>query len=70
MTLAVLDDGCGFNVAELGETDVLGLAGMRERAALAGGELDIHSERQQGTRVIFKVQLQEAQKESKRALAS
>lgn len=49
--LAVRDDGRGFDVHDLQESEGLGLAGMRERAALAGGELEIQSEAGQGALV-------------------
>ena len=47
--LQVRDDGCGFDPLQkqLG----LGIAGMRERAALLGGEVTIISEQGQGTTV-------------------
>ncbi len=47
--LHVRDDGCGFDPLQkqLG----LGIAGMRERAALLGGEVTIISEQGQGTTV-------------------
>ena len=35
----------------------LGLAGMRERAGLAGGELDVQSQKGYGVRVSFNVRL-------------
>jgi len=55
LSLAVRDDGKGFEIAELDESDGLGIAGMRERATLAGGSLDVISEPGTGTQVIFKV---------------
>ena len=53
--LDVIDDGCGFNVSDLGDAEGLGLAGMRERASLAGGSLEIQSRPKGGTRVHFRV---------------
>lgn len=58
LTLAVVDDGNGFDASALGESEGLGLAGMRERAILAGGALEIRSTARQGTRVYFKVPVQ------------
>ncbi len=55
LTLTAVDDGCGFNPAEVSEMEALGLVGMRERAALVGGVLDVQSDAGGGTRVIFKV---------------
>ncbi|MGD8335977.1 MAG: PAS domain S-box protein [Desulfobacterales bacterium] len=55
LTLVVSDNGRGFNTSVLGEFECLGLAGMRERAVLAGGTLEVQSRLQNGTRVEFKV---------------
>jgi signal transduction histidine kinase len=38
----ISDDGAGFNAVE-GEASGLGLAGMRERLHVVGGEMDVHS---------------------------
>ncbi|MGA9478682.1 MAG: ATP-binding protein, partial [Desulfobacterales bacterium] len=57
LTLAVKDDGRGFDTDALGENEGLGLAGMNERANLAGGHLEIISSPGTGTRVSFKVPL-------------
>ncbi len=61
LTLIVVDDGRGFDKAALEENEGLGLAGMRERAKLAGGDLEIVSAPDRGTRVSFKVPLAGAQ---------
>ena len=55
LTLAVADDGQGFDALHLSESEGLGVAGMRERATLVGGSLDVQSQPQKGTRVSFKV---------------
>jgi len=55
LNLSVRDDGKGFDIAELDESEGLGIAGMRERATLAGGSLDVISEPGTGTQVVFKV---------------
>ena len=57
LTLAVVDDGRGFNLLELSDSEGLGVAGMRERASLVGGTLDVFSQPAQGCRVLFKVPL-------------
>ncbi len=55
LIITVSDDGCGFNIDQLNEFEGLGLAGMRERAILAGGMLDVASRPEHGTRVQFEV---------------
>jgi len=55
LTLAVVDDGRGFNLFELSDSEGLGVAGMRERASLVGGTLEVYSQPEKGTRVFFKV---------------
>jgi signal transduction histidine kinase len=57
LVLNVSDDGQGFNPGALSEAQKLGLAGMRERAVLVGGRLDVASEPGEGTSVQFLVQL-------------
>jgi signal transduction histidine kinase len=53
--LTVADDGLGFDAAA--GADGFGLIGMRERAMLAGGELEVRSEPGRGTTVRFVVPL-------------
>ena len=55
LTLAVVDDGCGFNPHDLSDSEGLGVAGMRERASLVGGMLEVDSQTDKGTRVLFSV---------------
>jgi signal transduction histidine kinase len=55
VTLIVEDNGAGFDPAEVGEADGFGLIGMRERAALSGGDLQIESARGSGTMVRLRV---------------
>ena len=57
LTLQVVDDGQGFEVLHLAESEGLGVAGMRERAALVNGTLEVYSQPQKGTRIYFKVPL-------------
>jgi two-component system, NarL family, sensor histidine kinase UhpB len=51
--LVVADDGRGFSFDEA--SSGLGISGMRERALLVGGELEIESRPQLGTRVTLRV---------------
>jgi len=60
MLIAVRDDGVGFDPARTGSGS-LGLAGMRERVAGAGGRMRIHSRRGQGTRVTFRLPVVEGE---------
>jgi signal transduction histidine kinase len=54
--LEVEDDGSGFVVAEAErKRPGMGLFTMRERAALVGGALEVHSEPGRGTRVVATV---------------
>jgi signal transduction histidine kinase len=55
--LAVLDDGIGFEPAVLRERHSLGLANMRERLLLLGGEFEIESTPGRGTTVLAWVPL-------------
>ncbi len=57
LTLAVLDNGRGFNTRKIDESECLGLAGMRERAGLIGGAIEIQSQPQKGTQVYFRLPL-------------
>jgi two-component system CheB/CheR fusion protein len=56
--LVIEDDGVGFDLAEAVEGEGgrgLGLVGMRERAALLGGSLDIETEPGKGTTIFARV---------------
>lgn len=55
LTLTVVDNGCGFITNEVSEIEALGLVGMRERATLVGGVLDVQSSVGKGTRVNLAV---------------
>ena len=57
LILTVNDDGRGFNAQNLPESEGLGIAGMRERAMLVGGSLEVHTEPGAGTQVFLKVPL-------------
>jgi signal transduction histidine kinase len=62
LTALVEDDGQGFDLAAVWHSEDqargLGLLGMQERVALLGGELTIHSQPGQGTRVSIKIPLE------------
>jgi signal transduction histidine kinase len=49
--MTVRDDGRGFELAAARAGPSLGLSGMQERAALAGGQLEIESAPGRGTTV-------------------
>ncbi|GGK10927.1 hypothetical protein GCM10008955_00190 [Deinococcus malanensis] len=54
--VAITDDGQGFTTAQAeqrAQDGHLGLIGLRERVALAGGQLDVKSTPGQGTTLIF-----------------
>ncbi|MBA4065593.1 MAG: hypothetical protein C0501_18140 [Isosphaera sp.] len=61
LTAIVEDDGRGFEPDALGEPrrpgDPLGLAGMRERAALVGGSVEVESSPGKGTTVYARLPL-------------
>jgi PAS domain S-box-containing protein len=57
LMLSVMDNGVGFNIQNLSDDDSLGIAGMRERANLVGGNLDVQSDPGKGTTVHFRVPL-------------
>lgn len=51
LTLTIQDDGIGFDANSKTASGHFGLVGMRERAALAGGQFKIESKHGKGTRV-------------------
>jgi len=55
LRVVVEDDGRGFDPAA--PTDRLGLAGIRERMELIGGEFRVESARRAGTTVIFELEV-------------
>ena len=57
LVLEIEDDGLGFQEKNLASRDTLGLLGMRERAAILGGEVQITSEPGQGTKVAARIPL-------------
>ncbi len=60
LSLSVADDGRGFDTKDLSDSRGLGVAGMRERAALIGGTLGVHSRPGKGTRVVLHVPVDRA----------
>jgi signal transduction histidine kinase len=59
LVLSVQDDGVGFQPAAPRKPQSLGLAGVRERAHLLRGQLDVDSAPGAGTRVHARIPLQE-----------
>lgn len=57
LNLVVEDDGCGFTPDQQAPGRCMGLAGMRERAALTGGHLQVESRPGQGTRIAVTLPL-------------
>jgi PAS domain S-box-containing protein len=57
LVLTVEDNGIGFNFAESASEAGFGLEGMMERANLAGGWLDIASQKGRGTRITCKIKV-------------
>ncbi|MBW1960163.1 MAG: hypothetical protein JRJ04_01805 [Deltaproteobacteria bacterium] len=55
LLLRVEDDGQGFHTEAIAESRGFGLAGMKERANLAGGVLKIQSKPGAGTRIFCKL---------------
>ncbi|MBN2123429.1 MAG: PAS domain-containing protein [Deltaproteobacteria bacterium] len=63
LVLSVIDDGQGIEGPEVSESECLGIVGMRERASLVGGSLEIACRAEKGTEVVFRVPVQ-GQKEA------
>jgi signal transduction histidine kinase len=55
LMLQVSDDGCGFDPFRLGDPDALGLLGMRERALLLRGCVQLESQPGKGTTVTLQI---------------
>lgn len=55
LTLTVSDDGGGFKSDDAPNAHRLGIKGMRERAEMVGGQLEVESQPGQGTIVMFSV---------------
>ena len=66
VTLTLRDDGRGFDLSRFNDDnrrDKLGLAGIRERAALAGGDVAIKTMPGQGTTIYVTIPVPERQEE-------
>jgi PAS domain S-box-containing protein len=61
LSLSVRDDGKGFDTSALSEFEGVGIAGMKERAMLAGGNLEVMSEKDKGCHVRFEVPISQNQ---------
>lgn len=59
LRMIIADDGCSFTTGAASEAGGLGIAGMRERAALVGGLFEIVSAPGRGTRISFQVKIGE-----------
>jgi signal transduction histidine kinase len=57
LTLEVSDNGCGISEAALNNPDAFGIRGLKERAKVAGGWLDISTRPAHGTTVILTIPL-------------
>ena len=55
IVLEIRDDGVGFDPESSIDRQGLGLASMKERARLVGGELRVESAKGKGTRVVVRV---------------
>jgi PAS domain S-box-containing protein len=55
--LSVVDDGCGFDMGSAAFAEGLGFVGMRERLRSVGGDLEISSQRGQGSRIEVTIPL-------------
>ncbi len=53
ISLSVADNGRG--IEDTSQPEGLGLLGIRERLSLLGGELEVHSQKSQGTRLVARV---------------
>jgi signal transduction histidine kinase len=57
LVLEVDDNGCGIPAELLNDPMCIGLAGMRERALLFGGQFAIHSQPGEGTKIEMRLPL-------------
>ncbi|MCD4674665.1 MAG: PAS domain-containing protein, partial [Desulfobacula sp.] len=57
IVLSIQDNGCGFDAHNDNGINGFGLEGMRERANLVGGRLDISSRLSEGTSICCKVKM-------------
>lgn len=64
LTLEISDNGRGISTAELQKAEAFGIRGLKERAKVVGGWLDISTARGAGTTVILSVPLLAGSKSS------
>jgi signal transduction histidine kinase len=64
VTLAISDDGVGFDMEQERLVPGLGLISMRERMHLIGGELEITSKVARGTRILARASTLKEKKRS------
>ena len=57
LSIEVADDGQGFDLDSVVARETSGLTGMRERATLAGGQLQIESRPGEGTRLLAELSM-------------
>ena len=71
LCLVVEDRGRGFDLrADPGAGTLGGLSGMRERAALMGGQLEVESAVGVGTRVTAELPVQESEERRRQSFTS
>ena len=56
VTLQIQDNGCGISLDQVSNLRSLGLLGMRERAMVWGGNIQIHGVPDEGTTVTINIQ--------------
>jgi signal transduction histidine kinase len=61
--LTVEDNGKGITEREVFDSKSLGLLGIRERALIYGGEVQINGHKGKGTKVVVKIPLSKADKQ-------
>jgi nitrate/nitrite-specific signal transduction histidine kinase len=59
VVLEVEDDGVGFSPEAVSQPHALGLVGIRERAAIFGGQVEIPGTPGKGTTVIVRIPIDE-----------
>lgn len=57
LRLDIIDNGCGFDVKSISNKESYGIIGMRERASIINGELEINSVAGHGTTIHFEMEL-------------
>jgi len=56
LSLEIIDDGKGFQPAKVGHEDQVGIVGMQESASMLGGKLEIASDPDNGTTILFRME--------------